>query len=67
MTPTTIGIIGLAFLFIFLILRMPVAIAMLVVGFIGTSFDQETSRDRLKNAGADKIITDLLEILPLIQ
>ena len=36
MTPTTIGIIGLAFLFIFLILRMPVAIAMLVVGFIGT-------------------------------
>lgn len=36
MTPTTIGIIGLVFLFIFLILRMPVAIAMLVVGFIGT-------------------------------
>ena len=36
MTPTTIGIIGLAFLFIFLILRMPVAIAMLVVGFVGT-------------------------------
>ena len=36
MTPTTIGIIGLAFLFIFLVLRMPVAIAMLVVGFIGT-------------------------------
>ena len=36
MTPTTIGIIGLAFLFIFLILRMPVAIAMLIVGFVGT-------------------------------
>lgn len=36
MSPTTIGIIGLAFLFIFLVLRMPVAIAMLVVGFVGT-------------------------------
>ena len=36
MSQTTIGIIGLAFLFIFLILRMPVAIAMLVVGFVGT-------------------------------
>ena len=36
MSPTTIGFIGLAFLFIFLVLRMPVAIAMLVVGFVGT-------------------------------
>ena len=36
MSQTTIGLIGLAFLFIFLILRMPVAIAMLVVGFVGT-------------------------------
>ena len=36
MSATAIGFIGLAFLFIFLILRMPVAIAMLVVGFIGT-------------------------------
>jgi len=36
MSATAIGSIGLAFLFIFLILRMPVAIAMLIVGFVGT-------------------------------
>ena len=36
MSATAIGSIGLAFLFTFLILRMPVAIAMLIVGFVGT-------------------------------
>ncbi|HIF60201.1 MAG TPA: TRAP transporter large permease [Rhodospirillales bacterium] len=36
MSVTAIGFIGLFFLFLFLILRMPVAMAMLVVGFVGT-------------------------------
>jgi tripartite ATP-independent transporter DctM subunit len=36
MSLTAIGFIGLFFLFLFLILRMPVAMAMLVVGFVGT-------------------------------
>jgi tripartite ATP-independent transporter DctM subunit len=36
MSVTAIGFIGLFFLFFFLILRMPVAMAMLVVGFVGT-------------------------------
>ncbi|MFP6712441.1 MAG: TRAP transporter large permease [Rhodospirillales bacterium] len=36
MSVTAIGFIGIFFLFLFLILRMPVAMAMLVVGFIGT-------------------------------
>ncbi|MBT5940723.1 MAG: TRAP transporter large permease [Rhodospirillaceae bacterium] len=36
MSVTAIGFIGLFFLFLFLVLRMPVAMAMLVVGFVGT-------------------------------
>ncbi|MFP6712084.1 MAG: TRAP transporter large permease subunit, partial [Rhodospirillales bacterium] len=36
MSATAIGFMGLFFLFFFLILRMPVAMAMLVVGFFGT-------------------------------
>lgn len=36
MSVTAIGFIGLFFLFLFLLLRMPVALAMLVVGFVGT-------------------------------
>ncbi len=37
MSATAIGFIGLFFLFAFLFLRMPVAMAMLVVGFFGTA------------------------------
>ena len=36
MSATAIGAIGLVFLFLFLALRMPVAMAMMVVGFFGT-------------------------------
>ncbi len=36
MTATAIGAVGLVFLFLFLALRMPVALAMMVVGFFGT-------------------------------
>ena len=36
MSPTVIGILGLIALFVLLGLRMPVAIAMMVVGFVGT-------------------------------
>ena len=42
------------------------AAGMYVVGFIGTSFDQEARKIKLKDAGADLIITDLLELIPLI-
>lgn len=38
MTPTTLGIAGLATLFLLLALRMPVGIAMLLVGFVGFGF-----------------------------
>jgi tripartite ATP-independent transporter DctM subunit len=34
---TAVGLVGLFFLFLFLVLRMPVAMAMLVVGFVGTA------------------------------
>ncbi len=37
MTPTEIGIIGLVALFVLLAVRMPVAIAMMIVGFVGTA------------------------------
>ena len=36
MTETAIGAVGLVSLFLFLALRMPVALAMMVVGFFGT-------------------------------
>ena len=36
MSATAIGVLGLFFLFFFLALRMPVAMAMMVVGFFGT-------------------------------
>ena len=36
MSGTLIGTIGLLALFVLLVLRMPVAMAMLVVGFVGT-------------------------------
>lgn len=35
MTETTVGLIGIGSLFLLMILRMPVAFAMLVVGFFG--------------------------------
>lgn len=38
MTPTALGIAGLAGLFVLLAVRMPVGIAMLLVGFIGFGF-----------------------------
>lgn len=37
MSPSLIGFIGLFFLFAFLLLRMPVALTMLLVGFVGTA------------------------------
>ena len=37
MSATAIGLIGLVALFALLFLRMPVAMAMLVVGFFGTA------------------------------
>ena len=36
MSPTLIGLVGLASLFALLLLRMPVGIAMTLVGFLGT-------------------------------
>ena len=37
MTPTQIGLVGLMALFVLLAARMPVAIAMMIVGFVGTA------------------------------
>ena len=43
MTPTIVGLIGIAFLFGFMVFRTPVAFAMLAVGYGGMYF-QEGSR-----------------------
>ncbi len=37
MTPTCIGILGLTAFFILMMLRMPIAMCMLIVGFVGTA------------------------------
>ncbi len=37
MTPTSIGILGLTAFFILMMLRMPIAMCMLIVGFVGTA------------------------------
>jgi tripartite ATP-independent transporter DctM subunit len=47
MTPVTVGLIGIAFLFVLMILRTPVAFAMLLVGFFGM-----WALDSLRAAGA---------------
>ena len=38
MTPMTVGLIGIGFLFILLFLRMPVGLVMALVGFVGFAF-----------------------------
>ncbi len=37
MTPTSIGILGLTAFFVLMVLRMPIAMCMLIVGFVGTA------------------------------